>query len=92
MLKFVMALALMMPQVAIAGENQSQWPEAVEMAQSGGVNSRTGRPYQRETQPDRRTRYYCQLDNGGGCPQTAGRVGERCRCVNQTGGGRLIAY
>jgi hypothetical protein len=92
MLKIVMAMALVLPQAAFAAQNQSLWPSAVETAQSGGVNSRTGRPYQRENQPDRRTRYYCQLDNGGGCPQSAGRVGERCRCSNQTGGGRLVAY
>ncbi|SMC91890.1 hypothetical protein [Rhizobium sp. RU36D] len=91
MLKIVLALVLVLPQAAFSAENQSRWPGAMELAQSGDVIIRSGQQGSTQSR-ERRTRYYCQLDNGGGCPQSAGRVGERCRCSNQTGGGRLIAY
>lgn len=76
---------------------QSSWSAGYEMAQA---NSRSRTDENRDRpgwrpgwRPGvmRQTSYYCALDNGGGCPSGQGRVGQRCRCAGQTGGGRLTA-
>ncbi len=90
------ALLLTWPLAVPASANplQSTWSGGIQLAQSGeigggGISGEAGRSDWR--QRPRPQRYYCVLDSGGSCPASSGRVGERCRCSNQTGNGRLVA-
>lgn len=91
MLKYLVAAALALSTAASAhAAPQNPWTDGLQLAQSEGVNSQSGHQ-DRRTKP-RPPRYVCVLDNGGSCPASPGRVGGRCRCPNQTGGGQLTSY
>lgn len=91
MLKYFVAAALAFSTAASAhAAPQTPWADGVEMAQSSNVIVRPAN--QGDRSKPRPPRYFCVLDNGGSCPASPGRVGGRCRCPNQTGGGQLTSY
>lgn len=90
MLKYLMAAALVVP--AFGGAQaapQSLWDKGAIVMAQGGIETQSGKPDRRDR--PRPQRYYCILDSGSSCPASPGRVGGRCRCPNQTGGGQLVA-